>query len=99
MITVGIRNLRNSLSKYINIAKAGERILITDHDRIVAELVPSEQADENSSLLAKYMEEQIINGSVIKSTKRTILEKSRNKDEPETNITSGIYNETRDERI
>ena len=37
MITVGIRNLRNSLSKYIELAKNGETILITDHNKIVAE--------------------------------------------------------------
>jgi len=36
----GIRELKNGLSRYIRRVEAGERIAITMHGRIVAELVP-----------------------------------------------------------
>ncbi len=42
MRAVGIRDLKNRLSEYVRIASAGERVLVTDRDRVVAELVPPE---------------------------------------------------------
>ena len=40
MRSVGIKTLNNKLSAYIQLAAAGETILITDRDRVVAELRP-----------------------------------------------------------
>jgi prevent-host-death family protein len=40
MRVVGIKVLKNQLSEYIRAAAAGERILVTDRNRVVAELVP-----------------------------------------------------------
>lgn len=40
MRTTGIRELKDNLSRYIARAAAGERVLITDRGRLVAELVP-----------------------------------------------------------
>lgn len=40
MRSVGIRVLKNRLSEYVRMANAGERVLVTDRDRVVAELVP-----------------------------------------------------------
>jgi antitoxin (DNA-binding transcriptional repressor) of toxin-antitoxin stability system len=39
MRVVGIRELKNRLSEYVRAANAGERVLVTDRDRVVAELV------------------------------------------------------------
>lgn len=39
MRAVGIKELKNRLSEYVRIAAAGERVLVTDRDRVVAELV------------------------------------------------------------
>ena len=36
----GIRELKDNLSRYIRRIEAGERILVTTHGRVVAELVP-----------------------------------------------------------
>lgn len=41
MKTVGIRDLRNALSRYVRRAEAGERILVTDHGRVIAALAPA----------------------------------------------------------
>jgi prevent-host-death family protein len=38
--STGIRELKNNLSRYIRRIEAGERIAITAHGRVVAELVP-----------------------------------------------------------
>jgi prevent-host-death family protein len=39
-MTAGIRELKDNLSRYIRRIEAGERISITVHGRVVAELVP-----------------------------------------------------------
>jgi|SRR6516165_2343524 prevent-host-death family protein len=50
MRSVGLKVLKNKLSEYVRQAAAGETVLITDRDRVVAELVPPQPG--RSSLLA-----------------------------------------------
>ena len=40
MRAVGIKILKNKLSEYVRLAAAGERVLVTDRDNVVAELGP-----------------------------------------------------------
>jgi antitoxin (DNA-binding transcriptional repressor) of toxin-antitoxin stability system len=40
MRAVGLKVLKNRLSEYVRLAAGGETVLITDRDRVVAELVP-----------------------------------------------------------
>ena len=40
MRAVGLKTLKNKLSEYIRLAAGGETILVTDRDRVVAEIVP-----------------------------------------------------------
>ena len=40
MRVVGLKVLKNKLSEYVRLAQSGERVLVTDRDRVVAELVP-----------------------------------------------------------
>ncbi len=40
MRSVGIKTLNNRLSEYVRLAASGETILVTDRDRVVAELGP-----------------------------------------------------------
>ena|SRR5437870_9215478 len=44
MKTVGLKVLKNKLSEYVRIAASGETVLVTDRDRVVAELVPPQGA-------------------------------------------------------
>ncbi len=44
MRSVGIKVLKNKLSEYVRAAAAGETVLVTDRDRVVAELVPPRRA-------------------------------------------------------
>jgi antitoxin (DNA-binding transcriptional repressor) of toxin-antitoxin stability system len=39
MRVVGLKVLKNRLSEYVRLAAEGERVLVTDRDRVVAELV------------------------------------------------------------
>lgn len=40
MRAVGIKALKNRLSEYVKVAASGETILVTDRDRVVAEMGP-----------------------------------------------------------
>ena len=40
MRAVGLKILKNRLSEYVRLAASGETVLVTDRDRVVAELVP-----------------------------------------------------------
>lgn len=37
---VGLKVLKNKLSEYVRLAASGETVLVTDRDRVVAEIVP-----------------------------------------------------------
>jgi antitoxin (DNA-binding transcriptional repressor) of toxin-antitoxin stability system len=49
MRAVGIKTLKNKLSEYVRLAAAGETVLISDRDRVVAQLGPPE-AGRSSAL-------------------------------------------------
>ena len=40
MRAVGLRVLKNRLSEYVRLAASGETVLVTDRERVVAEIVP-----------------------------------------------------------
>ena len=42
MRAVGLKVLKNKLSEYVRLAERGETVLVTDRDRVVAEIVPPE---------------------------------------------------------
>ena len=41
---VGLKVLKNKLSEYVRLAERGETVLVTDRDRVVAEIVPPEKS-------------------------------------------------------
>lgn len=53
MRSVGLKILKNKLSEYVRLAERGETILVTDRDRVVAEIVPPELS--RSPVLADAM--------------------------------------------
>ena len=48
MKTVGLKVLKNKLSEYVRLAAAGETVVITDRNHIVAEIVPPRRKDQES---------------------------------------------------
>ncbi len=53
MRSVGLKTLKNKLSEYVRLAAGGETVLVTDRDRVVAEIVPPRPG--RSPLLADTM--------------------------------------------
>jgi antitoxin (DNA-binding transcriptional repressor) of toxin-antitoxin stability system len=49
MRAVGLKVLKNRLSEYVRIAASGEIILVTDRERVVAELVPPREGRAEST--------------------------------------------------
>jgi prevent-host-death family protein len=47
MTIVGVTQLKARLSEYLARVKAGEEVVVTDHGRPVAKLVPAFDADEH----------------------------------------------------
>jgi len=99
MKTVGIRNLKNSLSQYITLAKAGEKIYITEHDKIVAEIIPSAGEKLESSILEEYLAEQAGKGSIQRSQRKIHLNKRKKTTRARNKELEKIYDETRSERM
>ncbi len=100
MITVGIRNLKNSLSRYLKLVKSGETVLITDRNKIIAELVPVRERAEGLKILNAYIEEQAEKGSLMRARERALLppKKETVMSPDDKELISNIYSETRNGR-
>lgn len=61
MRSVGIKVLKNKLSEYVRLAASGETVLVTDRDRVVAEIVPP-QAGRSSLLSDAVLAEAVREG-------------------------------------
>jgi antitoxin (DNA-binding transcriptional repressor) of toxin-antitoxin stability system len=44
MRSVGLKLLKNKLCEYVRLASQGETVVVTDRDRVVAEIVPPQPA-------------------------------------------------------
>ena len=63
MITVGVRELKNKLSQYLKYVKDGEKVIITEHNRIIAELRAPQNEEKLSTIeekLARLSKEGLI---------------------------------------
>jgi prevent-host-death family protein len=58
MKSVGLKVLKNKLSEYVRMAERGETVLVTDRDRVVAEIVPPEKT--RSPLLADALLAEVV---------------------------------------
>ena len=61
MRAVALKVLKNRLSEYVRLAAGGEVVLVTDRDRVVAELGPP-QAGRSASLGDALLAEAVRNG-------------------------------------
>jgi antitoxin (DNA-binding transcriptional repressor) of toxin-antitoxin stability system len=64
MITTGVRDLKTHLSGYLRRVEQGERILVTDRGRVVAELNPPGDDTTNNVPLIRY--QQLVAQGVIR---------------------------------
>ena len=56
VVSTGIRNLKNNLSRFLRRVMQGERILVTDRGRVVAELRPPGGAAGPGDAATRYRE-------------------------------------------
>lgn len=56
MRTVGLKILKNKLSEYVRAAAAGETVLVTDRDRVVARIVPPQTPRDTADADERYAE-------------------------------------------
>lgn len=94
MRSTGIRNLKDNLSRFIARAAAGERVIITDRGRPVAELVPPAK-----QFASGFRYEELVASGVIRPALRP---GERFDDWPTLNLPKGtaarLINEDRAER-
>jgi antitoxin (DNA-binding transcriptional repressor) of toxin-antitoxin stability system len=77
MITVGVKNLKDQLSLYLQYVKNGEKVIITEHNKIIAELSVPAKKDALSTfeqkLIQLHKEGKVIlakrNSSLVKKPK------------------------------
>jgi prevent-host-death family protein len=63
MRAVGLKTLKNKLSEYVRLVANGETVLVTDRDRVVAELVPP-RADRSPLVSDAMLAEAVRHGWV-----------------------------------
>lgn len=63
MRVVGIKVLKNKLSEYVRIAASGEVVLVTDRDKVVAELIPP-RAEHGRTIAEAQLADAIQRGHV-----------------------------------
>jgi antitoxin (DNA-binding transcriptional repressor) of toxin-antitoxin stability system len=72
MISVGVRDLKNQLSQYLQQVKLGERVLVTDHNRVIAEISLPRENQANLGLEAA-LEEMVASGKLQKAQRSASL--------------------------
>ncbi len=61
-MSVGIRELKNGLSRHLEKVRRGEKLAVTDRGRVIAYLVPSEGAEEAEALIRLVKEDKAVWG-------------------------------------
>jgi antitoxin (DNA-binding transcriptional repressor) of toxin-antitoxin stability system len=77
MKSVGIKNLKNNLSKYLDMVRAGEIVYVTDRDDIIAEIrKPVSAPTTMVSRWEAFLNEEERKGSIVraKREKSNLLE-------------------------
>jgi antitoxin (DNA-binding transcriptional repressor) of toxin-antitoxin stability system len=64
MKVVGIKQLKARLSEYIRLAKAGETVLVTERDEVVAELRPSHRRTPFTDRLEELLDGLAASGEI-----------------------------------
>jgi len=82
MITVGVRDLKNQLSRYLQQVKLGEKVLITEHNRVIAEIsLPGNEI--GASKIEEQLQLLALSGKLLSAKRNRSLE-------IETDVHSGI---------
>jgi antitoxin (DNA-binding transcriptional repressor) of toxin-antitoxin stability system len=67
MKVVGIKQLKARLSEYVRLAKAGETVLVTERDEVVAELRPARRQVPAAGALEDVLEALAASGELTRA--------------------------------
>ncbi|MCW7471556.1 type II toxin-antitoxin system Phd/YefM family antitoxin [Leptospira kanakyensis] len=101
MISVGIRELKSHLSQYIELVKNGENVLITEHNRVVAELkYPGKEESNNNiqKILNKLANEGKLIPAKRKSTQISKIQK-QNLNQKKQGDWWAIYQDSKEDKF
>jgi len=84
---VGIRDLKNGLSKYIDRVRAGEEVIVTDRGRPVARL---SGVDESTDRLA-----DLVAAGVVRAPKRKVRRRPRRRIEAKGSVSDLVAEQRR----
>ena len=68
MKAVGIKQLKARLSEYVRLARAGETILVSDRDEVVAELGPPRHQSVEPDSLSAVLDRLADRGAITRSS-------------------------------
>ena len=103
MKAVGIKNLKNNLSKYLDMVREGEIVYVTDRDDIIAEIhKPVSAPTSMISRWEAFLNEEERKGTIVraKRSKTNLLEEMKKlSPAPKLGNRKQIYDETREDRF
>jgi prevent-host-death family protein len=67
MKVVGIKQLKARLSEYVRLAKAGETVLVTERNEVVAELRPSRRQNPIADRLEELLDGLAASGEITRA--------------------------------
>jgi prevent-host-death family protein len=70
MKSVGIKDLKNNLSNYLDFVRKGETIIVMDRNTPIAEL---KKLSKSPDLTQAFIDESIANNSIIPAKERSII--------------------------
>jgi prevent-host-death family protein len=82
MIAVGVRDLKNQLSQYLQQVKLGERVLITEHNKVIAE-ISLPKRDIGTSRIEDQLQLLSVSGKLLRAKRNKSIKL-------ETEVISGI---------
>lgn len=68
MKAVGVKQLKARLSEYLRLVKAGETVLVTDRDEVIAELRPARRQPAHSEDLEDILDALVDAGEVTRAS-------------------------------
>lgn len=72
MITVGVRELKNQLSQYLQHVKLGEKVFITEHNKIIAE-ISLPKNDVGNSTIEDKLQKMSLSGKLLRAKRNTSI--------------------------
>ncbi|MCW7478347.1 type II toxin-antitoxin system prevent-host-death family antitoxin [Leptospira bandrabouensis] len=70
MKSVGIKDLKNNLSNYLDFVRNGETIIVMDRNTPIAEL---KKLSKSPNLTQAFIDESVANNSIIPAKERSII--------------------------